>query len=79
MVAIISSAFVIFFGDWMEHLMSINQVVLLLLVQGIYMIIRWYMKGCVENRGYKKTEDIAISDILYNKNNALNKQKNNLK
>ena len=52
MVTIMSAAFVIFFGDWVKHLMSMNQVVLLLLVQGIYMIIRWYVKGCMENRGY---------------------------
>ena len=52
MVAIMSTAFVIFFGDWMKQLVSVNQVVLFLLSQGIYMIIRWYVKGCRENRGH---------------------------
>ena len=52
MATIISTAIVIFFGDWIKQLLSVNQVVLLLIVQGIYIIIRWYVKGCVENRGY---------------------------
>lgn len=52
MVAIISVALVIFFGDWMKQFISINQVVLLILLQGIYTIIRWYVQGCMENRGY---------------------------
>ena len=52
-VAIMSAAFVISFGDWIKHFLLINQLVLLLLVQGIYMVIRWYVKGCMENRGYK--------------------------
>ena len=52
MVAIMSTAFVIFFGDMLKQLLSMNQVVLLLFVQVIYMIIRWYVKGCMENRGY---------------------------
>jgi hypothetical protein len=52
MVAIISVALVIFFGDRMKQFLSINQVVLLILLQGIYTIIRWYVQGCMENRGY---------------------------
>ena len=51
MVVIMSAAFVIFFGDWAQRFISMNQVVILLLIQGIYMIIRWYVKGCMENRG----------------------------
>ena len=52
MVAIMSAAMVISFGDWMKQFLSINQVVLLILLQGIYTIIRWYVQGCMENRGY---------------------------
>ena len=52
MVITMSTALIIFFGDWVKHFVSMNQVVLLLLVQGIYMIIRWYVKRCMENRGY---------------------------
>lgn len=52
MVAIMSTAFVIFFGDMIKNLFPVNQVVLLLLEQVIYMIIRRYVKGCMENRGY---------------------------
>ena len=52
MVAIMSAAMVISFGDWMKQFLSINQVVLLILLQGIYTIIRWYVQECMENRGY---------------------------
>ena len=52
MVAIMSVAIVIFFGDWMKQFLSMNQVVLLLMMQVIYMIVRWYVKGCRENRGH---------------------------
>ena len=52
MVAIMSAAMVISFGDWMKQFLSISQVVLLILLQGIYTIIRWYVQGCMENRGY---------------------------
>ena len=51
-VVIMSTAFIIFFGDWIKHFISVNQMVLLLLEQGIYLIIRCYVKGCLENRGY---------------------------
>ena len=51
-VMIISMGLVLFFGDWMKQIMSVNQVILLLLAQVVYMIIRWYVKGCMENRGY---------------------------
>ena len=52
MVITMSTALVLFFGDWIKHFMSMNQVVMLLIVQGIYMSIRWYVKGCMENRGH---------------------------
>ena len=51
-VLIISMALVLFFGDWIKQILALNQVILLLLVQIVYMIIRWYVQGCMENRGY---------------------------
>lgn len=52
MVSIMSTAFIVFFGDMIKNLLSMNQVVLLLMLQVIYMIVRWYVKGCRENRGH---------------------------
>lgn len=51
-VIIVNIALFIFFGDWVKQLMKINQVVLLLVFHGIYMAIRWYVKGWREARGY---------------------------
>lgn len=52
MVATASFAFVIFFGDWIRKKVPINLIIILLLVQLGYMIVRWYVKGCRINRGY---------------------------
>ena len=51
-VIIVNIAVIIFFGDWVKQLVTVNQMVLLLGSQGIYVVIRWYVKGWREARGY---------------------------
>ena len=52
MVAIISTAIVIYFGEWIKSVIPINLIVLLLLVHVIYIGIRCYVKDWQEERGY---------------------------
>lgn len=52
MVTFISMAITIYFGDWIKTVLPINLFFLLLLVQAIYVGIRWYIKGWQEARGY---------------------------
>ncbi len=47
-----STAIVVYFGEWIKSVMPINLIVLLLLVQVIYIGIRCYVKGWREERGY---------------------------
>lgn len=51
-VAITSTAIVIYFGEWIKSVLSINLILLLLLVQVIYIGIRCYVKDWREERGY---------------------------
>ena len=51
-VTVVSAALAIFFGDWIKQVISINLILLLFLVQMGYVIVRWYVKGCKETRGY---------------------------
>ena len=51
MVILISMEIAIYFGDWIKTVLSINMLFLLLFVQLVYVGIRWYVKGCRENRG----------------------------
>ena len=52
MVILISMAIAIYFGDWIKTVLPFNLLFLLLLVQVIYVGIRWYVKGWWETRGY---------------------------
>ena len=51
LVTLISLEIAIYFGDWIKTVLPINMLFLLLLVQLVYVGIRWYVKGCRENRG----------------------------
>ena len=52
MVAIMSTAIVIYFGEWIKSVIPLNLIVLLLLVQMVYIGIRCYVKDWREERGY---------------------------
>ena len=52
MVAIMSTAIVIYFGEWIKSVIPINLIVLLLLVYVFYIGIRCYVKDWREERGY---------------------------
>ena len=52
MVAIMSTAIVIYFGEWIKFVLPINLIVLLLLVHVVYIGIRCYVKDWLEERGY---------------------------
>ena len=52
MVILISMATAIYFGKWIKTTLPVNLLFLLLLVQVIYVVIRWYVKGWRETRGY---------------------------
>lgn len=49
---LISMAIAIYFGDWIKTVLPVTLIFLLLLVQVIYVGIRWYVKGWRETRGY---------------------------
>ena len=51
LVTLISMAISIYFGDWIKTVLPINLLFFLLFVQLVYVGIRWYVKGCRENRG----------------------------
>ena len=52
MVAIMSTAIVVYFGEWIKAVIPINLIALLLLVQVVYIGIRCYVKDWREERGY---------------------------
>ena len=52
LVTLISMEIAIYFGDWIKTVLLINMLFLLLLVQLVYVGIRWYVKGWQEARGY---------------------------
>lgn len=52
MVAIMSTAIVIYFGEWIKFVLPINLIALLLLMQVVYIGIRCYVKDWREKRGY---------------------------
>ena len=51
LVTLISMEIAIYFGDWIKTVLTINLLFFLLFVQLVYVGIRWYVKGCRENRG----------------------------
>ena len=52
LVTLISLEIAIYFGDWIKTVLPINMLFLLLLMQLVYVGIRWYVKGWRETRGY---------------------------
>ena len=52
LVTLINLEIAIYFGDWIKTVLPINMLFLLLLVQLVYVGIRWYVKGWQEARGY---------------------------
>ena len=52
MMAIMSTAIVIYFGEWIKSVIPINLIALLFLVHVIYIGIRCYVKVWWEKRGY---------------------------
>ena len=52
MVILVSMAIAIYFADWIRTILPVNLLFLLLLVQVIYVVIRWYVKGWRETMGY---------------------------
>jgi len=52
MVILVSMAIAIYFAGWIRTILPVNLLFLLLLVQVIYVVIRWYVKGWRETRGY---------------------------
>ncbi len=57
MVALMSIAIAIYFGEWIKSVLSINLILLLLLVQVIYIGIRCYVKDWREERGYYESKN----------------------
>ena len=51
MVAIMSTAIAIYFGEWIKSVIPLNLIVPLLLAHVVYIGIRCYMKDWLENRG----------------------------
>ena len=51
MVILVSMAIAIYFADWIRTILPVNLLFLLLLVQVIYVVIRWYVKGWRETSG----------------------------
>jgi len=51
-VTVISMAIVVYFGDWIKAIVPVNLMILLLLVQMVYVMVRWYVKGYGIARGY---------------------------
>ena len=52
MVAIMSTAIVVYFGEWIKAVIPINLIVLLLLVHAVYIGIRCYVKDWREEKEY---------------------------
>lgn len=52
MMAIMSTAIAIYFGEWIKVVIPLNLIALLLLVQVVYIGIRCYVKDRQEERGY---------------------------
>lgn len=53
MVATISLAVVVYFGEEIRAVVPVNLVVIMLIVHGVYVGVRWYVKGWREARGYR--------------------------
>lgn len=52
LVFLVSLAFSIFFADELRAFLPINLLLLNILVHAVYVLVRWYVKGRRESRGY---------------------------
>lgn len=52
LVFLVSLALSIFFADEIRAFVPINLLLLNILVHAFYVLIRWYVKGCRQSRGY---------------------------
>lgn len=51
-VFLISLAVSVYFAEPIRVVIPINLLLLLILVHIVYVLIRWYVKGCKRSRGY---------------------------
>ena len=51
-VFLISLAVSVYFAEFIRAVIPINLLLLLLLVHIVYVLIRWYVKGCMRSKGY---------------------------
>ena len=51
-VFLISLAVSVYFAEPIRAVIPINLLLLLILVHIVYVLIRWYVKGCKRSRGY---------------------------
>ena len=51
-VFLISLAVSVYFAELIRAVIPINLLLLLILVHIVYVLIRWYVKGCMRSRGY---------------------------
>ena len=49
---LISLAVSVYFAEPIRAVIPINLLLLLILVHIVYVLIRWYVKGCMRSRGY---------------------------
>ena len=49
---LISLAVSVYFAELIRAVIPINLLLLLILVHIVYVLIRWYVKGCMRSRGY---------------------------
>ena len=49
---LISLAVSVYFAEFIRAVIPINLLLLLILVHIVYVLIRWYVKGCMRSRGY---------------------------
>jgi hypothetical protein len=73
-VFLISLAVSVYFAEPIRAVIPINLLLLLILVHIVYVLIRWYVKGCMRSRGYFFPKTLLIrlavkrskGSILYN-------------
>lgn len=52
LVFLVSLALSIFFAEEIRAVVPVNLILLNILVHALYVLVRWYVKGCRESRGY---------------------------
>ena len=51
-VTVIMLTLLIFGGAWIKSVLNQNLILIFLLMQGTYLVIRWYIHGCRISRGH---------------------------